>query len=259
MEKQQLKIVKIGGKLIEDEAKFTEFLNDFSALDGSKILVHGGGNMATEIAGKLGYKTKMFEGRRITDADSIKVITMVYGGLINKNIVARLLALGEKAVGLCGADGGSIISKRRPVKEVDFGFVGDVEQVNSSFITSVLAQQTVPVFSAISCTEEGVLLNTNGDSVAAELAKAMSKTFETELFFCFEKKGVLADAQNDDSVIEQIDQKKYEQLLAEKVISDGMLPKLHNCFEAIENGVSKIFLGDFSLLKEDSIYTKIVK
>lgn len=259
MEKQQLKIVKIGGKLIENEDKFSQFLKDFVALSGPKILVHGGGNLATEIAGKLGYKTQMIEGRRITDADSIKVITMVYGGLINKNIVAKLLAFGENAVGLCGADGGSIISTKRPVKEVDFGFVGDVEQVNSDFITSVLKQKIVPVFSAISCTEEGVLLNTNGDSVAAELAKAMSKIYETELYFCFEKKGVLADAANDESVIENIDRGKYQELLKEKVISDGMLPKLHNCFGALENGVSKVFLGDFRLLQGNSVHTKIVK
>ncbi|SKB38112.1 N-acetylglutamate kinase [Salegentibacter holothuriorum] len=257
MKSKVLKVVKIGGKLIENEAKFTEFLKDFVALEGPKILVHGGGNLATEIAGKLGYKTQMFEGRRITDADSIKVITMVYGGLINKNIVAKLQALENNAVGLCGADGLSIVSEKRPVKEVDFGFVGDVKKVNANFIDSILEQNITPVFSAISCTEEGVLLNTNGDSVAAEITQAMSSIYETELYFCFEKKGVLADAQNDDSVIEEIDREKYEELLAEKIISDGMLPKLHNCFQALEHGVKQIFLGDFKLLKKESVYTKI--
>lgn len=258
MEKQVLKVVKIGGKLIENEVKFAGFLKDFVALKGPKILVHGGGNLATEIAGKLGYKTQMFEGRRITDADSIKVITMVYGGLINKNIVAKLQALQNNAIGLCGADGMSIVSRKRPVQEVDFGFVGDVEKVNSEFINSILMQRITPVFSAISCTEEGLLLNTNGDSVAAEIAKAMSTLYETELYFCFEKKGVLANANDDESVIEQIDSHKYQQLLLKKVISDGMLPKLHNCFEALNNGVSKIYLGDFSLLKGESKHTKIV-
>ncbi|MBZ9729147.1 acetylglutamate kinase [Salegentibacter sp. JZCK2] len=257
MKKEVLKVVKIGGKLIEDEAKFAEFLKDFVALEGSKILVHGGGNLATEIAGKLGYKTQMFEGRRITDADSIKVITMVYGGLINKNIVAKLQALHNNAIGLCGADGMSIVSQKRPVKEVDFGFVGDVKRVNSEFINSILKQQITPVFSAISCTKDGLLLNTNGDSVAAEIAKAMSSIYETELYFCFEKKGVLADAENDDSVIEKITREKYQELLEEKVISDGMLPKLHNCFQALESGVKNIFLGDFRLLKNESVYTKI--
>lgn len=258
MKKEILKVVKIGGKLIEDEAKFAEFLKDFVALEGPKILVHGGGNLATEIAGKLGFKTQMFEGRRITDADSIKVITMVYGGLINKNIVAQLQARGSNAIGLCGADGKSVISKRRPVKEVDFGFVGDVKKVNSEFIYSILQQNITPVFSAISCSEDGVLLNTNGDSVAAEVAKAMSSIYETELYFCFEKKGVLADANDDASVISEINTEKYEELLQNKIISDGMLPKLHNSFEALNNGVSKVYLGDFSLLKGNSIHTKIL-
>jgi acetylglutamate kinase len=257
MKNKVLKVVKIGGKLIEDESKFAQFLNDFVALRGPKILVHGGGNLATEIAGKLGYKTQMFEGRRITDADSIKVITMVYGGLINKNIVAKLQSLNENAIGLCGTDGKCIISKRRPVKEVDFGFVGDVKSVNSEFINSLLEQNITPVFSAISCTEEGVLLNTNGDSVAAEIAKAMSDIYDTELYFCFEKKGVLANAENDDSVIQEITSEKYQELLEEKIISDGMLPKLHNSFQALESGVKNIFLGDFRLLKKESVYTKI--
>ncbi|WP_037320866.1 acetylglutamate kinase [Salegentibacter sp. Hel_I_6] len=257
MKKKVLKVVKIGGKLIEDETKFSVFLDDFVALDGPKILVHGGGNLATEIAGKFGYKTQMFEGRRITDADSIKVITMVYGGFINKNIVAKLQGLQTNAIGLSGADGMSIVSKKRPVKEVDFGFVGDVEKVNSKFITSLLKQNITPVFSAISSTAEGLLLNTNGDSVAAEIAKAMSAIYETELYFCFEKKGVLANAEDDNSVIEEITSGKYQQLLLDKVISDGMLPKLHNCFQAVEGGVKNIFLGDFRLLKKESIYTKI--
>lgn len=258
MTKPTLKIVKIGGKLIEDEAKFTEFLDDFAALESPKILIHGGGNLATEMAAKLGYKTQMHEGRRITDANSVKVITMVYGGLINKNIVAKLQARENYAIGLCGADGASIISTKRPVKEVDFGFVGDVEEVNSGFIGSILEQQITPVFSAISCTKEGVLLNTNGDSVAGEIAKAMSVEYKTKLIFCFEKKGVLSNPEDDLSVIENIDEKKYRTLLAEKVISDGMLPKLHNAFEALENGVSEIILGDFKLLKGGSIHTKIV-
>ena len=257
MKNKVVKVVKIGGKLIGDESKFAEFLKDFVALRGPKILVHGGGNLATEIAGKLGYKTQMFEGRRITDADSIKVITMVYGGFINKNIVAKLQALQNNAIGLSGADGMSIVSKRRRVKDVYFGFVGDVENVNSEFINSLLEQNITPVFSAISCTTEGLLLNTNGDSVAAEIAKAMSSIYITELYFCFEKKGVLADAENDDSVIKKIDREKYQELLEEKVISDGMLPKLHNCFQALESGVENIFLGDFRLLKNESVYTKI--
>ncbi len=252
-----LKVVKTGGKLIEDESKFREFLNDFAALEGPKILVHGGGNFATEMALKLGYETKMIDGRRITDADSLKVIIMTYGGLINKTIVARLQTLECNAIGLCGADGMSIISKRREAKEIDFGFVGDIEEVNVSFISSLLSQGITPVFSAISCTREGELLNTNGDSVAAELAKALSCTFETELYYCFEKKGVLADPSNDSSVIQLINKQTYQDLLQNKTITDGMLPKLQNCFQALEHGVSKIYLGDSGILQENATYTKI--
>ena len=257
--KSVLKIVKTGGKLIEDKARFQEFLKDFSALKGPKILVHGGGNFATEVATKLGYETKMLDGRRITDANSMQVITMVYAGLISKNIVAGLQKLGSNAVGLCGADGKSVISKKRPVKEVDYGFVGDIEEVNVDFIRSLLEQDIVPVFSAISYSDEGEILNTNADSVAAEISKALSHHYETELYYCFEKKGVLANAEDDESVIEFLDRKKYQQLLEEKVISDGMLPKLHNCFQALEKGVSRIYLGNSGLLQQDSIHTKIVE
>lgn len=259
MKDQVLKIIKIGGKLIEDESKFQRFLSDFSALEGPKILVHGGGNFATEMALKLGYESKLIDGRRITDADSLKVIIMTYGGLINKSIVAKLQAQNCNAIGLCGADGKSIISVRRPVKEIDYGFVGDIEEVNSRFISSLLDQNITPVFSAISCTREGELLNTNGDSVASEIAAAMSGNYETQLYYCFEKKGVLANAEDDDSVIKSIDKRKYKELLDEKIISEGMLPKLHNCFQALESGVSAIYLGNAALLQEKSSHTKIVQ
>lgn len=255
---ETLKVVKTGGKLIEDEGKFREFLKDFAAVKGPKILVHGGGNFATEMAEKLGYKTKMIDGRRITDSHSLKVIIMTYGGLINKTIVARLQALETNAIGLCGADGLSIISKKREIKEIDFGFVGDIVEINRSFISSLLSQGITPVFSAISCTREGELLNTNGDSVAAEIAKAMSPEFDTELYYCFEKKGVLENPRDDNSVIDLIDRKSYQNLLENKIITDGMLPKLQNCFQALEYGVSKIYLGDSEILRENAPYTKIV-
>ena len=252
-----LKIVKIGGKLIENKQKLREFLKDFVDLEGPKILVHGGGNMATDLSEKLGFETKMIDGRRITDENAIKVITMVYGGLINKNIVAGLQVLNCNAIGLCGADGQTIISKKRPVKEIDFGFVGDIEEVNHNFIHSLLEQNIVPVFSAISCSQDGELLNTNGDSVAAEIAIAMSKRYETKLYYCFEKKGVLSNVQDEDSVIKNLDQKKYQSLLNDKVINEGMLPKLQNCFTALNKNVRHIFLGDASLLQKNSIHTKI--
>ena len=257
--KSVLKIVKTGGKLIEDKSRFQEFLKDFSAMEGPKILVHGGGNFATEVATKLGYETKMLDGRRITDANSMQVITMVYAGLISKNIVAGLQKLGSNAVGLCGADGKSVISRKRPVKEVDYGYVGDIEEINVAFISSLLEQGIIPVFSAISYSDDGEILNTNADSIAAEISKAMSREYETELYYCFEKKGVLADAQDDDSVIEVLDKEKYQELVEKKIISDGMLPKLHNCFQALENGVSTIYLGDSGLLQKNSIHTKIVE
>ena len=259
MKKQDLSIVKIGGKLIENEERLTSFLQDFAALKGPKILVHGGGNMATEIAAKLGFATQMVDGRRITDANSLKVIVMTYGGLINKTIVASLQALGTNAIGLCGADGNSIISKRREVKEIDYGFVGDIEKVNVDFINSLLEQDCVPVFSAISATTEGQLLNTNGDSVAAEIAKAMSSIYNTHLYFCFEKAGVLVNPQDENSVIPEIDREKYQQLLKNKIISEGMLPKLHNCFAALDHGVNEIFLGNAGILKSGNSCTKITR
>lgn len=257
-EKQVLKVVKIGGKLIDDEKMLQDFLVDFSALRGPKILVHGGGNVATAIAGKLGYQTRMVDGRRITDQNSMKVITMTYAGLINKSLVARLQGLGCNAFGLCGADGGSILSKKREVGEIDYGLVGDVEQVNTGLINSLLGQGIIPVFSAISCTREGQLLNTNGDSVATELARAMGKVFDTQLYFCFEKNGVLRDAGDDKSVIEHLDPTTYRTLLDQGVISAGMLPKLQNCFAALGE-VSEIFLGNASLLQEKTIRTKIIE
>lgn len=258
MKREKLKVVKIGGKLIEDEKKLQDFLLDFSALEGLKILVHGGGNMATEMAQKLGHKSEMINGRRITDENSLKVILMVYAGLINKKIVAKLQALNCNSIGLCGADGNSIISKKREVGTIDFGFVGDVSQVNAGFISSILKLGIVPVFSAISCTLEGELLNTNGDSIASEIAKAMSQDFITELWYLFEKKGVLADVNDETTVIQHIDKKKYLELLQQNIINEGMLPKLQSCFEALENGVHKVCLGDSKLLGNSSVYTQIV-
>ena len=259
MKKQILKIVKIGGKLIENEASLSAFLHDFSQLEGPKILVHGGGKMATELSDRLGFKTNMVDGRRITDADAMDVITMVYAGLINKKIVAKLQGLKSNAVGLCGADGKSIISKKRVVKEIDFGFVGDVEEINTTFISSILENDITPVFSAISYSNEGELFNTNADSVAAEIAIAFSETYQTELYFCFEKNGVLMDPSDDASVIDLLDTKTYQSLLNDKIISEGMLPKLHNCYYALENSVFEVYLGGPNLLQDGTQHTKIIK
>ncbi len=183
---------------------------------------------------------------------------MVYGGLISKSIVAHLQRLNVNAVGLSGADGRSIVSVKRPVQDIDYGFVGDIEEINTSFILTLLNSGITPIFSAISWSREGELLNTNADSIAAEIAKAMSDHYETELYYCFEKKGVLADASDDESVIELVDKKKYRELQEKKIISDGMLPKLHNCFQALDAGVERIYLGDSQLLQKGSVHTKIV-
>lgn len=257
--KPVLNIVKIGGRLIEEEQLLQEFLSNFSKMEGLKVLVHGGGILATQLSEKLGFPTTMFNGRRITDEHALKVIVMTYAGLLNKNLVAGLLANGCKAVGLCGADGGSIISVKRPEIPVDYGFVGDVEEVDDKFITSLLQQETIPVFSAISCTRDGQLLNTNADSIATEIAKAMAGEYEVNLYFCMEKKGVLLDVNDETSIIKDLDSERYADLLAEGKITEGMLPKLHNCFQAVENNVSAIYLGDSSLIRNSTTGTKITK
>ena len=256
--KKKLSVIKIGGSLIEDEKILDEFLIDFTKLEGLKILVHGGGKLATQLAGKLGIETKMNEGRRITDAETIKVITMVYGGLVNKTIVAKLQAGNCNALGLSGADLNSIQSVKRPVAELDYGFVGDVEKVNTKMISLLLSNEISPVFCAITHDKNGQLLNTNADTIASEIAIALSRDFETDLYYCFEKQGVLMDINDENSVIENIDSKNYQQLKEEKIIADGMLPKLHNCFNALERNVSKVCIGSIKMIsKQNQKYTTI--
>ena len=256
--KKKLSVIKIGGSLIEDEKILDEFLVDFTKLEGLKILVHGGGKLATQLAGKLGIETKMNEGRRITDAETIKVITMVYGGLVNKTIVAKLQANNCNALGLSGADLNSIQSVKRPVEDIDYGFVGDVEKVNSKMISLLLSNGISPVFCAITHDKNGQLLNTNADTIASEIAIALSRDFETDLYYCFEKQGVLMDVKDENSVIEQIDTKSYLKLKEEKIIADGMLPKLHNCFNALERNVSKVCIGNVKMLNgQNQKYTTI--
>jgi len=256
--KQKLSIVKIGGNVIENEIELNEFLRNFSRLEESKILVHGGGKLATKLASKLGIESKMTNGRRITDDESLEVITMVYGGLTNKNMVAKLQALGNNAIGLSGADGNAIQAHKRPVKEIDFGYVGDIDGINSQFIDTLVRADLTPVFCAISHNGEGQLLNTNADTIASELAIGMSHLYETTLYYCFEKKGVLQDVENDDSVIKQINTKNFNDLLGQKIITDGMLPKMQNCFHALHKDVGKVCIGDISMLEKGSnLYTTI--
>jgi acetylglutamate kinase len=250
--KEKLSIVKIGGNVIEDEKALDVFLTAFSKIKGLKILVHGGGKLATKLASELGIKSKLIEGRRITDKDTVDVITMVYGGLANKKIVAQLQAKNINAIGLSGADGNSIQAHKRPVKEIDYGFVGDIDGIDSELLTNLLAINLTPVFCAISHDGKGQLLNTNADTIASEIAIALAYKFETTLYYCFEKKGVLLDITDDHSVVKHINTSKYNELLSEGIIAKGMLPKLHNCFHALKNDVEKVCLGDVSMLDRNT-------
>ena len=256
--KTKLSIVKIGGNVIENEDELAQFLINFSQLEGAKILVHGGGKLATNLASQLGIESQMANGRRITDAKSLEIITMVYGGLTNKNIVAKLQALGTNALGLSGADGNSIMAHKRPVKDLDFGFVGDIDGVNSKLINTLIHESITPVFCAISHDGRGQLLNTNADTIASEIAIGMGAMFDTTLYYCFEKKGVLLNVQDDASVVKYINTETYSDLLEKKIIADGMLPKMENCFHALNNDVSKVCIGDISMLRpKATLFTTI--
>ena len=252
MPKEKLSIIKIGGNIIEDEAALNEFLTLFSNLAGKKILVHGGGKRATQIASKLGIESQMVNGRRVTDAETLEVITMVYGGLVNKNIVAKLQALKINAIGLTGADANSILSEKRPVKDVDFGFVGDVKNVAYQSINKLMEADFTTVFCAITHDGKGQLLNTNADTITSQVAIGMSNLYETSIYYCFELNGVLEDIKDKNSVIKHIDSKYYATLLENGIISDGMLPKLENCFDALKNGVTAIIMGNTSMLSQEN-------
>jgi acetylglutamate kinase len=253
-----LKIVKIGGNIIDDDKALNNFLSDFSKLTCHKILVHGGGKIATKIAEKMGVEVKMFEGRRITDQANLDIITMVYAGKINKTIVAKLQAQKCNAIGFTGADGNTIVSEKRKVKTVDYGFAGDVLEVNTETVRLLLKSNTTPIFCAITHDGQGQLLNTNADTIASELAIGLAKHFETELYYCFEKNGVLKDINDDTSVIENINPESYQVLVAEDVISEGMLPKLNNCFQAITRNVKKVCIGKPEMIfNSEEIFTTI--
>jgi len=248
--KEKLSIVKIGGNIIEDETSLHGFLKLFSNLEGKKILVHGGGKRATHIASKLGIESKMIDGRRITDAETLEVITMVYGGLVNKNVVAKLQAFNTNAIGLTGADINSIKSDKRPVKTIDYGFVGDVKEVAHNSIDKLIQADFTPVFCAITHNGKGQLLNTNADTITSQVAVGMSNIYETSIYYCFELNGVLEDINDKNSVIKHIDLNTYTGLLEQGIIADGMLPKLENCFDALKNGVKNINMGNTSMLTQ---------
>jgi len=240
---QKLYIIKIGGNIIDDEAKLSSFLDKFAAVDGAKILVHGGGKLATRVAEAMNIPQQMIDGRRITDAETLKVVTMVYAGAINKNIVAALQAKGVNALGLCGADGNVILAHKRVHATIDYGFAGDVDAVNSNFIDLLLQQNISLVFAPITHDGKQTLLNTNADTIAQELAKAMSGLYDVSLVYCFEKNGVLLDAADDASVIGTIDPAGFEKMKADGSISAGMIPKLQNAFAALDAGVEAVLIG----------------
>lgn len=255
-ENKSLYIIKIGGNVIDNSENLYHFLKDFEGLDGFKILVHGGGKVATQIAEELGIEAKMVDGRRITDIETLRVVTMVYGGLINKNIVAQLQRFGNNAIGLTGADGNFIRAKKRPVKTIDYGFVGDIDKdsINPENISRLMQAGFTPVFCALTHDGEGQLLNTNADTIASALAVSLSSLYKTTLIYCFEKKGVLQDINDDESLIREIDPAHYEELKAQHIIHSGMLPKLDNAFTAIACGVKAVIIGksdDLGQLKEN--------
>ncbi len=240
---QTVKVIKIGGNVVDDPEKLQRFLRDFAALEGPKVLVHGGGKIATAISKGLGIETRMIGGRRVTDAETLRIVTMVYAGLINKNIVAALQNEGCNALGLCGADGGLIRSKRRPARPVDYGFVGDPAGFGLDTAVALIDGGLVPVVAPITYDpENGSLLNTNADTVAQTVAVGLAGRYPVELVFCFEKRGVLRDVNDDDSVIPEIGPALYERLKADGVVADGMLPKLDNAFKAIASGVKNVVI-----------------
>lgn len=239
----QLSIIKISGNIIDDETRLAGFLDDFAAVRGKKILVHGGGKLATRVAEGLGIRQQMIDGRRITDAETLAVVTMVYAGAINKNIVAQLQARGCPAIGLTGADGNAILSHKRIHPTTDYGFVGDVDAVNVSLLTSLLLLDQVLVFAPLTHDRKGQLLNTNADTIAQELARGLSAGFEVNLIYSFEKAGVLRNAEDETTVIPRINPTEYEELKSKNIIFAGMIPKLDNAFTALRSGVKKVIIG----------------
>ena len=250
--KDIINIVKVGGGVVEDATSLVRLLNQFASLEGRKVLVHGGGRLATSMAASLGIESRMVGGRRITDEKMLEVVTMVYGGLVNKRIVAGLQAKGVKAIGLTGADGDIIRSHKRPLKRVkmddgteqmvDFGFVGDVDKVDARLLSSLIESGNVPVVAPLTHDGEGNILNTNADTIASSVAQALAEYYEVTLTFCFEKAGVLRDANDEGSVIPLINEEQASRLIAEGIIAGGMIPKIENAFDALHKGVRQVVI-----------------
>jgi acetylglutamate kinase len=242
---QQLYVIKIGGNIIDDATALDSFIKKFAAIDSPKILIHGGGKLATEMATTMQIPQQMIEGRRITDAATLKVVTMVYSGFINKNIVAKLQSRSCNAIGLTGADANVILAKKRAVNEIDYGFVGDIvdEGINGNFLKILLENNTTPIIAPVTHNGEGQLLNTNADTIANEIAKAMSAHYQVQLIYCFDKKGVLENVADENSVIKLITKESIETLKANKIIHEGMIPKIDNALQAVNAGIWKVTLG----------------
>ena len=240
---EKVTVVKVGGAIVEDSEQLTRLLKDFAAIPGKKVLVHGGGRRATKVAAALGIESKMVNGRRITDADMLEVVTMVYGGLVNKNLVAKLQANGVNALGLTGADMDVIHSHKRPLKDgIDFGFVGDVERANGKMLQTLINEGITPVMAPLTHDGKGNILNTNADTIASETAKALAPYYDVTLIYSFEKKGVLSNPEDDDSVIPVITHADFERYKADGTVAGGMIPKLENALAAIDAGVKEVII-----------------
>ena len=240
--KEKITVIKVGGKIVEESESLGNLLDRFAAVKGRKVLIHGGGRSATRIAEKLGIESHMVDGRRITDSDTLQVVTMVYGGLVNKNIVAQLQARGVNALGLTGADCNIIKAHKRPVKTIDYGFVGDVEQADGAMLAKLVEQGITPIVAPLTHDGKGNLLNTNADTMAAETAKALAGHYDVTLIYCFEFPGVMRDPEDAESLIPTITRESYSELLANGIVSGGMIPKIDNAFNAIENGVKEVII-----------------
>ena len=255
-----LKVIKIGGNIINNEDSLLTFLKGFSSLKGPKILVHGGGKLASDLSNKMNIPVQLIDGRRVTNAETLDIITMVYAGKINKNIVAKLQSFGCNSVGFTGADGNTIIANKRSEAPVNYGFAGDVVKVDISILKVLINNNVANIFSAISHDEKGQLLNTNADTIASELAIAFSKDYRVELYYCFEKKGVLKRTDDENSLIKKINNQTYKELKKSNIINDGMIPKLDNCFYALDHNVSKVCIGNPTMLFDHhSNFTTIQK
>ena len=256
---EKLTLIKVGGKIVEEQATLSRLLASFAAIPGRKVLVHGGGRSATAMASRLGIESRMVGGRRITDKSMLEVVTMVYAGLVNKNIVAGLQAQGVNALGMTGADMNILLSDKRPVGEVDYGYVGDVRRVDAAALSALIEMGVVPVIAPLTHDGRGSMLNTNADTMAGETAKALASRYEVSLVYCFEKRGVLRDENDDNSVIAEMTRQQFETYRAEGVVQGGMIPKLENAFDAIRHGVREVIITRADAIGQPHEGTRIVE